>query len=70
MYTEYKAQKRGYHAKIRRKTRISSTLREVGSDIWFSIKEYNGDRCKYIQLEKERVRSFMIDSDNIPMIFC
>ena len=34
-----------------------STLREVGNDVWFSIK-----------VEKEGARSFMIDSDGIPMI--
>ena len=31
---------------------------------------YNGGRYKYIQIEKDRTRSFMNDSDDIPMIIC
>ena len=69
-WAEYKAKKRGYYADIRRRIRISSTLREVVSDVRFSIKDYKRNRCKYIQIEKERKRSFMNDNDDIPMIIC
>ena len=46
----------------------------MGSEVWLSILNeglnYNGGRCKYIQTEKEKTRSFMNDSDDIPMIIC
>ena len=32
------------------------------------MKDNEGDRCKKIQVEQERVLSFMTDSDDIPMI--
>ena len=50
------------------------TLWEVGNEVRFSrldeVLYYNGSQCKYIQIEKERTRSFMNDSDDIPMIIC
>ena len=45
--------------------RISSTLQEVGSDVLLSIKEYNREWCKYFQLEEERAKFILIDSDDI-----
>ena len=33
-------------------------------------KENKGGQCKYIQTEKERARSFIIDSVDILMIVC
>ena len=33
------------------------------------MKENKGGRCKHIQIVKERTRSLMIDSDDLPMIF-
>jgi len=33
------------------------------------MKENKGGQCEKIHVEQERVRSFMIDSDDIPMIF-
>ena len=63
-----------YHAETGRKLWNASTLREVGNEIRLSRLDeglnYNGGRCKHIQIEKEKTRHLMIDSDGIPMIIC
>ena len=45
----------------------------MGNDVRLSRLDeglnHNGGRCKQIKVEQERVRSFMIDSDDLPMIF-
>ena len=55
----------GYHAEIVRNLWNLFTLWEVGNEIQLSILDeglnYNEDRCKHIQIEKERTRYFMID---------
>ena len=44
----------------------------MGNDVRLSRLDeglnHNGGRCKQIKVEQERVRSFMIDSDDLPMI--
>ena len=49
------------------------TLWEVGNEVRLSRLDeglnYNGGRCKHIQIVKERTRPLMIDSDDLPMIF-
>jgi len=45
----------------------------VGNDVRLSRLDeglnHNGGRCKQIKVEQERVRSLMIEYDDLPMIF-
>ena len=55
----------GYHSETGRKLWNLFTLREVGNDVRLSRLDeglnYNGGRCKYIQIKKERIRPLMIE---------